>query len=334
MEESKLARANPKIDKVDRDLLFELSNDCRQTDSAIGRKLGKSKQVILYRRKRLEREGVITAYNALIDFRALGFDSVRIYFKLRNISPEKEQEMYAAMRENDLFLWTVNLEGDIDIAFYVWVKEIGDFFEKWETFFSAYRHYIHKQEFYISINMIHFPMKILKAGAPLEEWNIGKNKSRIAIDATDLAILKILSRDANKALVDIAAQTKLGAKAVAYRIRELEKRKAILAYNAIIDEEKIGYHMYKVDFFLFDHTRLAEMYEYARQHPNIKNLMRTVGGPDYEIEVLVRDANELRSLIEEIRARFSDVIDYWRANRFVKTIKQVYLPIEIKNAMD
>ena len=66
------------------------------------------------------------------------------------------------MKKNDLFLWTVNLEGDIDIAFYVWVKNVERFYEKWEKFFELYRQYILRQEFYLSINMIHYPMKILK----------------------------------------------------------------------------------------------------------------------------------------------------------------------------
>ena len=32
---------------------------------------------------------------------------------------------------------------------------------------------------------------------------------------------------------------------------------------------------------------------------------------------------------EEIREKYSETIDYWRYNRVVKTIKQVYLPVEI-----
>ncbi len=319
-----------KLDKLDKDILFELSSNCRQPDSTIAKKLRKSKQVVRYRIKKLEQEGIISAYNALIDFRVLDFNSIRIYFKLRNISPEKEQEMYEHIRKNDLFLWTVNLEGDIDIAFYVWVKDIERFYKNWEKFFELYRQYIFRQEFYLSINMIHYPMKILKKPRIIKEWNIGENKGKIKINEIDLKILKLLSRSANKSIIDIANQAGISAKATAYRIKQLEKKKIILAYNAIIDETKIGYHMFKVDFYLFNHSRLKEMYEFAKQHANIKNVMKTIGGPDFEIEVLVKDIIELRKLIDEIRSKFSNVIDFWRYNRFVKTIKQVYLPIEIE----
>ena len=163
----------------------------------------------------------------------------------------------------------------------------------------------------------------------VDEWVVGRNNALEKIDEVDFKILKILSREANKPIVEISKQSGISAKLAAYRIKKLEEKKIILAYNAIIDETKIGYSMYKIDFYLFNHSKITQMIEYARQHPNIKNVMKTVGGPDFEIEVMVKDINELKSMVDDIRTRFSDVIDYWRYNRFVKTIKQVYLPIEI-----
>lgn len=175
--------------------------------------------------------------------------------------------------------------------------------------------------------MIHYPFKLLKMPEVISSLSIGKNKERISVDKSDLAILKILSRNANKSLVDIGQEVGISAKLVSYRIKQLEKKKILLSYNAIIDEKKLGYSMYKLDFYLFNHSRLKEMYEFAKNHPNIKNAMKTIGGPDYELEIMVTSVEELRSIIDEIRTKFSEVIDVWRYNRFVKTIKQVYLPI-------
>jgi len=317
-----------KLDKLNKSLLFELSENCRQADSVIAKKLKTSKQVIRYRIQKLEEEEYITSYNALIDFRTLGYNSVRPYFKLRNCSPQIEKELFDYMKEDDLFLWTVNLEGDIDVAFYVWIKELDLFYEKWEKFIDKYRQYIHTQELYLSVEMVHYPLKILQVPKCIEEKNIGKNKNRFSVDKLDLKILKILSRKANESLVTIGQAVGCSAKLVSYRIKQLEKKKIILGYNAIIDEKKLGYSMYKVDFYLFNHSKIHEMNEFAKNNPNIKNLMKTIGGPDYELEILVRSVEELRSIIDEIRTKFSEVIDYWRYNRFVKTIKQVYLPIE------
>jgi len=56
--------------------------------------------------------------------------------------------------------------------------------------------------------------------------------------------------------------------------------------------------------------------------------MRTIGGPDFEIEVTVKDAREIKKVISEIRTRFPEVIHSYRFHRFEYTMKQVYLPGE------
>jgi hypothetical protein len=56
--------------------------------------------------------------------------------------------------------------------------------------------------------------------------------------------------------------------------------------------------------------------------------MRTIGGPDLEIEVVVADAIEMKKIITEIRERFTGIIHHYRFHRFEHTIKQVYLPGE------
>lgn len=171
-------------------------------------------------------------------------------------------------------------------------------------------------------------LKIFEIPKIVDEKIIGKQDKIINIDETDLKILKILSNQANLPIIEIARKTNISAKQVAYRIKDLEKKEAIIGYNAILDESKMDFVMFKVDFYLLNHSRLSEMTEFVKQHKNVKNIMKTVGGPDFEIEVIVKDTDELQALIGEIRERFSDVLDYYRYNRFIKTIKQVYLPID------
>jgi len=57
--------------------------------------------------------------------------------------------------------------------------------------------------------------------------------------------------------------------------------------------------------------------------------MKTSGGPDYEIELVVKDSNELNEIISKIRKQFFKVIEYSRTHKLAKTIKQIYLPEKI-----
>jgi hypothetical protein len=72
----------------------------------------------------------------------------------------------------------------------------------------------------------------------------------------------------------------------------------------------------------------GEMEEYAKQHKNIVYRMRTIGGPDFEIELIVKDVFEMRQILNEIKKRFSSSINHHKIHRFEYTIKQIYLPGE------
>jgi Lrp/AsnC family leucine-responsive transcriptional regulator len=67
-----LATDGAVIDATNRRLLAELQDDARLTLAELGRRVGLSSPAVAERLARLERAGVITAYRATIDPRALG----------------------------------------------------------------------------------------------------------------------------------------------------------------------------------------------------------------------------------------------------------------------
>lgn len=304
-------------------LIYELNWNCRQTHTELAKKLRVSKQVIAYKIKQLEKKGIIKGYHALIDWRKLGYNATRIYIKWRNISPEVEEEIYKEIKQNPLFMWSVKFEGDIDLAFYVGVKSISKLEEKWNIFLKKYKKYILKYEIYELVNMVHYPMKLLHN--KIEEKIVG-NGEKVDYDDKDYKILKAITENAQIHIVDLAKKIKLTPKAALYRLKNLEKKGIVLGYNALIDTDKLGYRFYKIDYYLNDISKLNTLNQFAKQHKNIVYRMKTIGGPDFEIEVMVKDVVEMREIINEIREKFSDYIETYRFHRFEYTIKQIYLP--------
>jgi Lrp/AsnC family transcriptional regulator, leucine-responsive regulatory protein len=319
------------MDNLDRKLLFELNWDCRQSNSKLAKKFRVSKQVIRYRILQLEKTGIIKSYHALINWRKLGYNSIRVYIKWHNINPKKEQEIYDFIRKDPFFMWSVKFQGDIDIAFYLWIKSIPEFYEKWFKFLAKYKKYILKQEIYESVNMVHYPMKPLLDDYVIDEKIIGDGE-KIEYDKKDFELLKFLTKDARIPIVDIALKMKMTPKAVLYRLKKLRQNKIIMGFNALIDANKLGYNFYKIDFYLNDLSKIDEMFNFAKQNKNIVYRMRTIGGPDFEIEIMIRNINEMERLIEEIREKFKDKIDTYKINRFEYTLKQICLPgVEINS---
>ena len=315
------------MDLIDKKLLYELNWNTRQTDTKLAKKLRISKQVVNYRIKQLENHQIIKSYHAIIDWRKLGYNAIRVYLKWQNITLEKEKEVYEVIKKDPLFMWSIRFEGDIDIAFYVWVKEIHEFAEKWYAFITKYKKYILKYEIYESVDMIHYPLKFLVDKYKTEEIIIGQEKKE-EYDTTDYEILKSITKNGKIPITEIAKEIKLTPKAALYRLRNLEKKGIILGYYALIDETKLGYVFYKIDFYLNDLSQVKEMNAYAKQHKNVVYRMRTIGGPDFEIEVIVKDVIEMKKIINEIRERFPNSISYYRFHRFEYSIKQIYLPGE------
>jgi Lrp/AsnC family leucine-responsive transcriptional regulator len=56
-----------KLDLKDRKILYELDLDARQPLTRIGKKVGLSKDVVSYRMKKLQDEGIIKNYYTVID---------------------------------------------------------------------------------------------------------------------------------------------------------------------------------------------------------------------------------------------------------------------------
>lgn len=315
------------LDHLDRNLLYKLNWNARCSHTSLAKKLRTSQQVVRYRIKQLEKKGIIKSYHAVIDWRTLGYDALRIYLKWENISLAEEEKAYAEIKKDPLFMWSIRFEGDFDIAFYVWRQDVQEFAKKWFGFMEKYKKYILKYEIYESVDVIHYPLKFLVDEKNSEELTIGRGKKQ-DYDDNDYEILKLVTQDGQMSITDIAKKIKLTPKAALYRLKNLEKKRIILGYYALIDETKIGYVFYKVDFFLNDLSQIREMNEYAKQHPNVVYRVRTIGGPDFEIEIVVTDVKEMKKVINEIRERFPKIINRYRFHRFEYSIKQIYLPGE------
>ena len=81
------------IDLKDRKILYHLDLNCRQSNAQIGKKVGLSKEVVNYRIKKMEEEGIIKNYWTAINSFKLGYQVFRIYIKFQNVTEKKKQEI-------------------------------------------------------------------------------------------------------------------------------------------------------------------------------------------------------------------------------------------------
>ena len=102
------------IDDTDAKILNELLGDAKMPLRKVAGKLGVSFVTVLNRIKRLEKEGIITGYTAVLDYDKLGYD-VFVLVELR-ISKGRIVEMEAKLAELPNVSAVYDTTGEFDAA--------------------------------------------------------------------------------------------------------------------------------------------------------------------------------------------------------------------------
>lgn len=316
-----------KMGKLDWQILAELDNDARQSSSKIAKKLRVNKNVVNYRIKNLECKGIIRGYYTVIDSYRLGYSSYRIYLKLQNASPEKEKEIMDYLVALPDTWWIGTIKGKYNIGALVWVKTQEQFVKVWLKLNEKFRPYIeeyvvvtyHRLEHY----RLPFTKKYLKEKAKIE---IIGGAEIVRTDDTDKAILRLISANARISLLELSKKLKLTPAAIQYRVKQLVKKKVILGYRAIIDQNKLGYTLYKMNFNLNNMQAYGKMGKFAQQHEDIFYLDKSVGYADIEIEIYTKSSQRFYEIMDEIRTKFADAIKDYDFFIFSEITKLAYMP--------
>lgn len=118
-----------------------------------------------------------------------------------------------------------------------------------------------------------------------------------SVDATDVALLKLLRDDARLSMRALARQVGMSPGAVAERITRLESAGVIQGYHADISAPALGYAM---EAFVVMRTTAETLEGDIGRFlaiPEIKSVHVVTGGWDLVIEVVVRDHEHLRQVL-------------------------------------
>jgi Lrp/AsnC family leucine-responsive transcriptional regulator len=252
------------LDLKDRKILYQLDLNARQSNTQIARKVGLSKEVTNYRIKRLEKEGYLAGYHTLINFSKLGMTSMRVYLKLIDANPEKEEELINTLVRHNKVLFVLQTEGLYDIGFALLVKNIKEFEECYTVIKEQFKPYIEAERisFHTEIHHYHRAYFLEKKHDDVPAVVI-REEGLSEYDETDFKILCLLSGNARMPLLEIAEKTGIAPRTAANRIHQLEKKKIVIGYRSICNIKKINYEYYKTDFVLRDIQHLKKLIDFA-----------------------------------------------------------------------
>ena len=132
----------------------------------------------------------------------------------------------------------------------------------------------------------------------------------INLDLKDKKILTLLDENSRYSNSQIAKKVQLSKPAVEYRIKRLQKQKAILQYYTIIDFTKLGYSQYKI-YFKFQNTSMQnekEIINYWNKENNSVWVGQIRGRWDLAVSILAKSNFEFGQILNKFLNTYSKFI--------------------------
>jgi DNA-binding Lrp family transcriptional regulator len=291
-------------DLLDRKIMYELDINARISATKLAKKLRKSKETINFRINRLSKNGLLKGFYAIFNSSKLGWYYVKFYIKFRNITPQKEKELFDYVSKQSRIAYLASVEGYYDCMILVMVRSSVDMIKFQDAFMKLYGQYIQQKDLVTFLTTHRFNARFLYAGAERRDWLYQIELEDYKLDKTDMQILNLLSTNARMPLMEIANQLKTDQGLVKYRITKLAKDKIILSYVTSPNFEKLGLNFFQVNISLTDPTARKEVIEFFNNTNKCLFAMELLGKYDVLVELHVENNLILNGIIDEFRNRF------------------------------
>ena len=322
------------LDAFDRKILFELDCDSRQSISQIAKRVRLGRDLVSYRIDKLQENGVIKRFAAMVNPYKLGLTVYKTYLKLE-VNRDRLTELISYLNRHPRTYWVAECHGRWDLIVSILARTPLEFYTFQDRFFSDFRDLIIGYNVYTLVNYWWFPKKYLLGNRWREEWRNGEtqpNESQRlqgwrfetpeftfgavpethALDHFESMLTEVLGQNSKASIVELAKQLDTTPAIVKYRLEKLEEQGIIAGYRVDIDQSILGTTLFKVLVHLRDYDRTQEISfrEFCRQHPLITCYVQQIGDCRLEFEVEVKDYTQFHSLMDEVRERFSKYIRF------------------------
>ncbi len=296
------------LDKIDQRILFELDRNSRIPETKLAKIVGRSKESVRYRIRKLQEDGIIHGFTIWIDPTKLGYSSAKIYLTLAN-KPEEKQKFIDYIKKDKRLFWLGIAEGAWNAGLTFFVKSNQEFFELKNELFSRFKDLILESHTATLVNVNIHDKTFLHQSET--KWQILFDRlEEYQLEKIEKNIIQELFLDARINIVEIARRHHSTVDIIRNRMKKLEEKKIIFRYTLRLDFNKLGYEFYKTFLYFKNLTKQDEqkLMEYTRKNPQIVHLVKQISPWDIELETICENYQEYNTLIAELTKEFSNII--------------------------
>ncbi|MBI2139777.1 Lrp/AsnC family transcriptional regulator [Candidatus Woesearchaeota archaeon] len=314
------------LDLLDKKLMYELDLNARLSASKLAKKLRKSKETVNFRLNRLLKEGCINYFYTVCNTSKLGYYYYKIYAKFKNLTPEKEKELFAYIQKQPHLSYLASVEGVYDAVFLIMVKSPGDMKSFLDPFMETYGDYVQEKEIVAFLETHRLNCQFLYAGEEHRDTYHAGIIENYALDETDKKILSQLSVNARMPVMKMAKALRIDHKAIAYRMKKLEKSNVIMRYVTSPNFEKLGLQFYQMNIALNDPRAKKSIIDFFAATKSCLFAIELLGKYDLLVELHLPSHKELHALMDSFKARFVGRYNYYDILTITKEYLMVWNP--------
>ena len=324
-----MSHSKYKIYQKDWKILRELDMDARQSSSKIAKKLKLSPEVVNYRIKKLEVNNIITHYQLIVNLSKLDIFQFKICLSLQHLQSSKLNDIIEKLKNNQSVKWVVSCNGNWDLIISLETDSIEDMDILKNEILSIFETYINKKAISILIEADTYNRDYLtdEKKELSKPRAIMKKGEKVKLDELDMDILKQLSENARKPVIQISKELNTAPRVIMYRIKQLKKENIIIGYKIALNYEKLGIKFFKTLFYLDNpkKEKINTLIKYFEMNKNIIHHAKVLGNWDFEPEFEVYSEKEFNTIITDIKDKFSEIIKNIDIITITKEHKFVYL---------
>ena len=263
-----------------------------------------SREVVAYRIKQLEENGIINGYSVDVDFERLGYILYSIDLFLNNLDSGKME----LLKKRPKIIYLQKSLGKYNLSCNILVRDFSEFKKEYDYIIRL-----------LGKNIIDINSNMLLGDVDFSEEFFIRKKSvkhyfsndvkKISVDATDEKILVELGLNARQSLINISSKVGASVPTVSNKIKKLKKEN-VIRNTVSIDYKKIGYHRYSLMIFA-NPERENDIIEFCKQYSQVWYLGKLSGNYNYVLEILARDNSELDLIVNLMIERLKkDIFKY------------------------
>jgi len=292
------------LDAYDYKILYELDGNSRESASNIAKKVRLSKVSVNQRIKRLFERGVVKNFTTQVNYRLLGYNTSRIYYKLQNIPANKEEEFFNFLCSLKSVGYVARIDGAWDVFSVILYKSNEEFDLILNKINKKYGHFIKERNILTVLNIIYFGRRYL---SKIKEEEVTtpiirkKPENPIEIDKIDHRILQNLSLNSRIQVTELMEKLNLSKDILHYRLKKLIKENAIQGFTINLNHEKFGNSFFKL-LIKFNYNFDEKLFiSKISSSNNLFRIIRLLGNWDLELDFEVKDNREMRQIIKKIK---------------------------------